>query len=68
MTVLTSQLQAGSDAFLANEAAMRAQVDELRATPACTALGGSEAARHKHSARGKLLVQIGRAHVRTPVT
>ena len=57
MTVLTSQLQAGSDAFLANEAAMRAQVDELRATLACTALGGSEAARHKHSARGKLLVR-----------
>ena len=57
MTVLTSQLQAGSDIFLANEAAMRAQVDELRATLACTALGGSEAARRKHSARGKLLVR-----------
>ena len=57
MTVLTSQLQPGSDSFEANRAAMQAQVDDLRATLEATARGGSDAARAKHSARGKLLVR-----------
>ncbi len=57
MTVLNSQLQPGSDTFEANRAAMQAVVDDLHATLARTALGGSEAARAKHTARGKLLVR-----------
>ena len=57
MTVLATQLQTGSDTFQANAAALRAQVDDLRAVLAHTALGGSEAARAKHVARGKLLVR-----------
>ncbi len=57
MTVLKSQLQPGTDAFEANRAAMQALVDDLRATLEATARGGSEAARAKHTARGKLLVR-----------
>ncbi|HYG07579.1 MAG TPA: carboxyl transferase domain-containing protein [Stenotrophomonas sp.] len=57
MTVITTQLQTGSDTFQANAAALRAQVEDLRATLARAALGGSEAARAKHVARGKLLVR-----------
>jgi 3-methylcrotonyl-CoA carboxylase beta subunit len=57
MTVLTSQLQPGGEAFQTNAAALRTQVDALRATLARTASGGSEAARAKHTARGKLLVR-----------
>ena len=57
MTVLSTQLQPGSDTFEANRAALQAVVDDLRATLAQTALGGSEAARAKHTARGKLLVR-----------
>ena len=51
MTVLTSQLQPGSETFESNRAAMQAVVDDLHATLARTALGGSEAARAKHRAR-----------------
>ncbi len=57
MTVLNSQLQPGSETFESNRAAMQAVVDDLHATLARTALGGSEAARAKHTARGKLLVR-----------
>ena len=57
MSVLTSQLSAGSDAFRANAQAMRAQVDDLNALAARIAQGGSEAARQKHIARGKLLAR-----------
>jgi hypothetical protein len=45
MTVLSTQLQPGSDTFEANRAALQTVVDDLRATLAQTALGGSEAAR-----------------------
>ncbi|MCX8006444.1 MAG: methylcrotonoyl-CoA carboxylase, partial [Burkholderiaceae bacterium] len=55
MSVLTSQLQPRSAAFQANAAAMRALVDDLRARLAQVAQGGGEAARAKHTARGKLL-------------
>ena len=55
MTILKSQLQTSSDSFRANADAMRAVVDDLRAQAAKIALGGSEAAREKHAARGKLL-------------
>ncbi|GHH54131.1 carboxyl transferase domain-containing protein [[Pseudomonas] boreopolis] len=57
MTLLTTQLQTSSESFQNNAAALKAQVDDLRATLARTALGGSEAARAKHTARSKLLVR-----------
>lgn len=53
--ILESQLNARSADFLANAAAMRALVDDLRARTAQVAQGGGEAARAKHTARGKLL-------------
>lgn len=57
MSVINSQLQVGGESFQHNAAAMRAVVEDLRATLARTALGGSVAARAKHTARGKLLVR-----------
>lgn len=57
MSVINSQLQVGGESFQHNAAAMRAVVEDLRATLARTARGGSEAARAKHTARGKLLVR-----------
>jgi 3-methylcrotonyl-CoA carboxylase beta subunit len=53
--ILDTQLNARSADFLANAAAMRALVDDLRARLAQVAQGGGEAARAKHVARGKLL-------------
>ncbi len=55
MTAIVSKLNARSSDFLANAAAMRAVVDDLRAKVEQAALGGPEAARAKHVARGKLL-------------
>ncbi|KRG59203.1 methylcrotonoyl-CoA carboxylase [Stenotrophomonas koreensis] len=57
MSVLTSQLQPGSEEFQHNQAAMQAAVAELRDALARASAGGSEAARAKHLARGKLLVR-----------
>lgn len=57
MSVITSKLRPGSDEFRANSVALRTLVDELRDRTASTALGGSESARQKHTARGKLLVR-----------
>ncbi len=55
MSVLASKLSVRGDEFKANAAAMRALVDDLNAQLARIALGGGEAARAKHVARGKLL-------------
>ena len=55
MTVLTSQLNPRSHDFQANAQAMRALVDDLRQQMAHVSQGGGEAARAKHTARGKLL-------------
>jgi 3-methylcrotonyl-CoA carboxylase beta subunit len=55
MPILSSQLQTRSAAFQANATAMRALVDDLQAQHARVAQGGGEAARAKHTARGKLL-------------
>ena len=55
MPALTSQLNPRSADFTANAAAMRAVVSDLRTTLAKAQLGGPEAARAKHTARGKLL-------------
>ncbi|MEY3550171.1 MAG: hypothetical protein RL520_839, partial [Pseudomonadota bacterium] len=54
MSVLTSHLSTRSAAFIANAQAMQAAVDDLRVQMALSALGGGEAARAKHMARGKL--------------
>jgi 3-methylcrotonyl-CoA carboxylase beta subunit len=55
MPVLQTRLDARSADFQANAAAMRQIVADLRATVDRIALGGPEAARQKHLARGKLL-------------
>ena len=55
MPVLESKVDRRSAEFAANEAALRALVAELRARQAKSALGGGDAARDKHVARGKLL-------------
>jgi len=53
--ILESRLNPRSADFQANAAAMRQLVDDLRTQIERVALGGSEAARAKHVARGKLL-------------
>jgi 3-methylcrotonyl-CoA carboxylase beta subunit len=55
MPVLESKVDRKSAEFAANDAALRALVAELRTRQAKSALGGGEAARAKHVARGKLL-------------
>src|SRR5450830_977779 len=55
MPVLETKLNARSADFVANATAMRALVADLNARTAKAALGGGEAARAKHTARGKLL-------------
>ncbi|WP_066095366.1 carboxyl transferase domain-containing protein [Xanthomonas massiliensis] len=57
MSVIASRIQTGSDAFRANRQALLAQVEQLRAATDRAALGGSEAARARHAARGKLLAR-----------
>ena len=54
MPVLQTQLNPRSADFQTNAAAMRAMVDDLAVQVAKAAEGGGEAARAKHSARGKL--------------
>jgi 3-methylcrotonyl-CoA carboxylase beta subunit len=55
MSILETQLNARSADFQANAQAMRAVVDDLQAQVVKATLGGGEAARAKHTARGKLL-------------
>jgi 3-methylcrotonyl-CoA carboxylase beta subunit len=55
MTILETQLNARSADFQTNAAAIRAVVEDLQKQIARSALGGGEAARAKHAARGKLL-------------
>ena len=55
MTTLETQLNPRSADFQHNAQAMRALVDDLKARIAQVAQGGGEAARAKHTARGKLL-------------
>ena len=55
MPVLETQLDTRGAEFKTNAAAMRALVEDLNAKLAKIALGGGEAARAKHAARGKLL-------------
>ncbi|MBK7005899.1 MAG: methylcrotonoyl-CoA carboxylase [Burkholderiales bacterium] len=55
MPVLETQLNARSSDFVANANAMRALVADLNAQTDKAAMGGGDAARAKHTARGKLL-------------
>ena len=55
MPTLQTQLNSRSADFQANAQAMRALVDDLQRQVAQAQLGGGEAARAKHTARGKLL-------------
>jgi 3-methylcrotonyl-CoA carboxylase beta subunit len=57
MTVLPSSLDRRSEAFRANDKAMRAVVEDLRDKSAAIALGGDEASRKRHEGRGKLLAR-----------
>ena len=55
MPALSSQLNPRSADFAANAVAMRALVEDLRLQLGKVAQGGGDAARAKHTARGKLL-------------
>ncbi len=55
MSVIATELNARSAAFVANAAVMQTAVDDLNQQVARLAVGGGEAARAKHVARGKLL-------------
>ncbi len=55
MPILKSKIDTSSKEFAQNDKANRKLADELRAVLAEVALGGSERAREKHLARGKLL-------------
>ena len=55
MPIIESQIDIRSPAFAENAAAMQEKVKSLQTLLQQTALGGSEAARQKHIARGKLL-------------
>ncbi|MGQ0698007.1 MAG: carboxyl transferase domain-containing protein [Panacagrimonas sp.] len=57
MPVIKSKLNTRAPEFEANRAKTRALVEELRTRTEAVANGGSEAARKKHLARGKLLVR-----------
>ena len=68
MSKLVSQLNPRSEAFQSNASAMRALVDDLRAQFAQVEAGGGEAARAKHTARGKLLPRERVAQLLDPGT
>ncbi|MET0382186.1 MAG: carboxyl transferase domain-containing protein, partial [Burkholderiaceae bacterium] len=55
MSFLSTRLNVRSEDFKANAAAMRRLVDDLNAKLGQASLGGGEAARARHLARGKLL-------------
>ncbi|RMF99124.1 MAG: methylcrotonoyl-CoA carboxylase, partial [Gammaproteobacteria bacterium] len=57
MSVLESRLDRSSASYAQNHAHNEALVRDLQQKLAAVALGGSEAAREKHLARGKLLVR-----------
>ena len=55
MPIIESRINTRSQDYTDNARAMQAQLDDLNQQLARTALGGNEAARAKHVARGKLL-------------
>ncbi len=60
MPTIESALGPRSAEFQANRPAMESLVADLRARLAAAALGGGEAARARHLARGKLLPRAAR--------
>ena len=68
MPVLSTQLSARSAQFLANAEAMKETVQDLREKIAKAQLGGGDAARAKHTARGKLLPRDRVANLLDPGT
>jgi len=64
--VLDTKLAIDSDGFRANAAHNRALAETLRAKVAAAAQGGSESARAKHVARGKLLPRERVEHLLDP--
>ncbi|PWQ99491.1 carboxyl transferase domain-containing protein [Leucothrix pacifica] len=57
MSVIKSNVNTRSEAFLTNQKAMQAVVADLREKVSEISLGGTERAREKHLSRGKLLVR-----------
>jgi 3-methylcrotonyl-CoA carboxylase beta subunit len=57
MSALASHVDPGAKEFIANRAAMEALVADLREKTAEIRLGGDEAARERHSSRGKMLIR-----------
>ncbi|MBV9967712.1 MAG: methylcrotonoyl-CoA carboxylase [Alphaproteobacteria bacterium] len=57
MPILPTSLDPRSEAYRANERAMRAVVADLRDRSAVIALGGDAASRERHERRGKLLAR-----------
>ena len=55
MSIIQSQINTASDLFAANTERMRALVLDVRSKAAQVEKGGSEEARERHLARGKLL-------------
>ena len=55
MTVLKSSIDTRAAEFAANAKAMQAAVDDLRANVEAVKQGGGEAARERHTGRGKML-------------
>jgi len=55
MSILKSEIDTRSENFQRNQAAMQAQVDDLKKLVEGIKLGGGESARAKHLSRGKLL-------------
>jgi 3-methylcrotonyl-CoA carboxylase beta subunit len=66
VSLLASSIDRGSPEFAANAAAMAALVARLREETARAALGGPEAARQRHTARGKLLPRERVEHLLDP--
>src|SRR5580765_7381747 len=57
MSVIPTLLDRRSDAFRANDRAMRELVQDLRDKSTAIALGGEAASRRRHEGRGKLLAR-----------
>ncbi|MFT3760743.1 carboxyl transferase domain-containing protein [Thauera sp.] len=68
MSTIKSSINTRSEDFQSNAKAMRGLVDDLRAKAAQVSLGGGEAARAKHTARGKLLPRDRVGHLLDPGT
>ncbi len=66
MPTIESKLNPRDASVLASRQAMQALVDDLRAKHATAALGGGEAARAKHTGRGKLLPRDRVKHLLDP--